>query len=289
MRFKLVPSLLSAWLLWSVSTGAQWSVAEPSPVRSPNRATVTTVDRMQITAGDFFRKDRDFEEAEAAYIRALQSVDQMTREKALRSLEHSLSQRHDFWVLVRQSLHGIGESVVHLLPLGLFVVVLWCAVGLLGNLNGRRRCILEDLDKSNPGFAKTFHLAYLKALEERRRACLLGPGPLGSRSVAPVVEVIPAIENAMGEIALGQLMSLANKDADKIVSVLVSRFRRPRLRLRVALQDKAPLALVGLEDRGKVVQVWSEPLGVSDLFKPRCRLLRKIMAYIEEKISAEDQ
>lgn len=159
--------------------------------------------------------------------------------------------------------------------------------GWAGKWAGRRRCVLEDLDRANPGFANTFHLAYLKAWEERRRARGPKPGPLGSRPVAPAIEVIPTIEKDAEETALAQLISLASADVGKVASVFVARFRQPRLRLRVALRDDPPLTLVSLEDNGKVVYVWSEPLGALDLFKPRCRLLREVMAYVEEKIGAE--
>jgi len=290
MRLKFILSLLYAWLLWLPWGGAQAS-AQPSPVRSPDILDGTTSDQAQITAGDLLLKDRAFKEAEAAYAKALQSMDRSTREKALHSLERSLRHRHDFSVLTRETLHGSGESVIRALPLVLFFFVLfsilWWIVGWWGKRAGSRRCVLEDIDKATPGFAKTFHLAYLKALEERRNARSPRAGALGSRSIAPRVEVIPTIERAMEETALAQLMFFASPDAGRITSVFMSRFRRPRLRLRVALQDDAPLTLVSLEDNGTTVQVWSEPLDILGLFKPRCVLLREIMTYIEKKISSE--
>jgi hypothetical protein len=135
MRLKFIPSLLYAWLLWLLWSGAQ-ALAEPSPVRSPDRLAGSTSDQAQIAAGDLLLKDRAFKEAEAAYIKTLQSMDPRTREKALHSLERSLRHRHDFWVLIRETLHGSGESLIRALPLGLFFFVLfwvlWGTVGWLG-------------------------------------------------------------------------------------------------------------------------------------------------------------
>jgi hypothetical protein len=283
MRLKFIPSLLYAWLLWLPCIGAQVS-AQPSPVRSPDRLDGTTSDQAQISAGDLLLKDRAFKEAEAAYAKALQSMDRITREKALHSLERSLRHRHDSWVLIRETLHGARESLIRGLPAILSILFLWWALGWAGKWRGRRRCVFEDLDKENPGFAKTFHLAYLKALEERRYARRLKPGPLGPRPVTAAVWSVPTIEKDIEQTALFQLVSLASQDVGKVASVFIGRFRRPRLRLHVALFDDAPLILIGLEDKGRIIQVWSEALGTSDLFKPRCRLLREIMAYIEQKI-----
>ncbi len=282
MRPKFMPSLIF-WFLWLLWSGAQVS-AEPSRLRSPDRLDGTSSDQAQITAGNLLLRDRAFKEAEAAYNKALQSMDQRTREKALHSLERSLRHRHEFWVLFRETLHGASASLIRCLPLMLSVLVLWQAVGWAGKWHGRDRCVFEDLDKENPGFAKTFHLAYLKALEERRSARWLKPGPLGPRSVTAAVWKIPTTEKGVEETELVQLVSLASQDVGKVASVFIRRFRRPRLKVHVALFDDAPLILVDLEDKGQIVQVWSEELGTSDLFKPRCRLLREIMAYIEQKI-----
>lgn len=282
MRPKRTPLVLCALLTWILCSGIQ--VSAKAIQAPPDKFTSNNSDQAQINAGDVFLKDRAFKEAEAAYSKALQSVDPKTREKALHSLERSLRHRRDSGVLVRETLHGAVESVTRALPVVLCVFLLCWVAGWLGKCNGRKHCVVEDLDTANPGFAKTFHLAYLKALDERRSAHWPRPGLLGSRTVTAAVWTIPSVEKDIGETALVQLVSLASQDIGKVASVLVARFRRPRLRLRVALFDDAPLMLIGLQDKGHIIQVWSEPIGTSDLFKPRSRLLREIVEYVEQRI-----
>lgn len=135
MRLKFTPLLLCAWLLSPALTWAQTPATEASPAAYPP-ADTTGPHRAQITVGDLFRKDRDFKNAEAAYLRALQSADPGTREKALRSLERSLKQRHDYAVLFGQALRGMGEWIPRVMPIALLLASGWGGGGMGRQMGG---------------------------------------------------------------------------------------------------------------------------------------------------------
>jgi hypothetical protein len=261
----------------TATSGTVVKLATPAAVPSSSREDRF---RAQLDAGNAYFSDRNFKEAEAAYLRALQSEDPEVRKAALKALGRSLQERHSYWSWLRGTMDELSEKVLRALPVmisvGLGLVMIWLISGIVGRFRGRRQCVVEALDATSGSCAPTFRLALFQAMDERRRLLESLTGTLGPKTVAL------AIEDSTKETLLSQALALKSAEAGKLAAALLARLNRPRFRLRVGWrrEEEKPLMLVVLEVEGKIVRVWAERLKADELFKPRCRLLREIMAYM---------
>jgi hypothetical protein len=243
------------------------SETTPSPSPTPS----TAIARTQIDLGNLYRKERNYKEADAAYCRALNSQDLDIRKMALRGLEHSLHEQHDYGFWFRGTLHEFLDTLVEkgtlLVSVVLAALSLWSFLGWMGNNKGKTQCVVVATDKTDPNLAPLFRLAILA--EQARRKPL--SGPIGTKSMTV------SLESTNSDDPFPELISIASEKAGKIATVFSTRLKHPRFHLSIGsvTEQYQTRLLVSLDVEGKVVQVWNQEIGVSDLFLPDCRCHRR--------------
>lgn len=246
---------------------------------SPSPKALSKED-IEIAVGDRYRKEGNYKEADAAYLRALQSAGATAaiRRKASESIDKSLRERHDIWLALKHATIETFEKPIHLIPLFILFVGLWLFTGFVGRERGKYRLLIDDLDKDNPGFAPTFRLAYHRATEADR-ATPARSGILTERPVSVYVEPQLSTDE------LTELLSALSPDAGRVLSLFLGRLLEPRFRLSVASREDSTSTwvMVNLAAAGKVVETWNEPISHNDLFEPGCVLLTEIVAVVESE------
>lgn len=254
--------------------------AEPSASVTPKTELNAGQASAQIDLGNLYFREHNFQEAEAAYLRALQSTDPNVRQEALMALEQSLRKEHNYLFWLRKTgrdlwEQGMRQSTLFLIPV-LLLITAWFGLGYIGERKGAKRCVIRATNQEDPDLANVFRLAYLSVLirqKERKEKS----GPVGSEPITPT------LESSTSEALLPQLLSITDEKVGKIAAIFSGRLNRPRYRLSVSAVGKeyATRLVISLEAQGKVVEVWSEELSALDLFEPNCRFLRKIVAYVD--------
>ena len=196
---------------------------------------------------------------------------------ALRGLEHSLHEQHDYGFWFRGTLHDLLDTLVEkgalLVPLGVVGLGLWLFLRRMGKNKGNTQCVVVSTDKTDPNLAPLFRLAILA--EQARRKPL--PGPIGTKSMTV------SLESTTDDDPFPELISIASEKAGKVATAYSKLLKHPRFRLSIGsvTEQYQTRVVVSLEVEGKVVQVWNQEIGVSDLFLPDCRFLREIVAILE--------
>jgi tetratricopeptide (TPR) repeat protein len=263
--------IVTAWLALAVTFAV---ASTPAPTPTPASALSAGQASTQLELGNIYRKEDKFQEADAAYVRALQSEDPKIREKALRAIEHSLHEERDYGFWLRRTAHDLLETGLQqgslFLPLGVLALAAWYVTGNIGTKKGSRQCVILATDKEDPNLATLFRLAYLSILaqQERRRGF---SGPVGTQPMTPT------LESGTTEGFLPQLISIASEKAGKIAGIFFGRLKRPRYRLSVGTvgDQYQTRVVVSLEVKGRVVEVWNQKMAVPDLFESDYRFWSK--------------
>jgi hypothetical protein len=266
--------------IWLTSAATLFAESSPSQTILPKTALNAGQASVQIDLGDLYLEERNFKEADAAYIRALQSEDSTIRERALMALEKSLHEEHNYVSWIIKTAQDFWEQAIHQSTLFTGPVILaiaaWFGLGWIGDKKGAKRCVIRATNQGDPDLANVFRLAYLTVLteQERRRS---GSGPIGTSPMTPT------LESGTSEALLPQLVSITNEKAGKIVAIFSGRLNRPRYRLSVSTvgDEYEKRLVVSLEAKGKIVEVWNQEMPASELFEADCRFLRKIVAYVD--------
>ncbi len=82
--------------IWLTSAATLFAESSPSQTIPPKAALNAGQASVQIDLGNLYLKERNFKEADTAYIRALRSEDSTVRERALMALEKSLHEDHNY-------------------------------------------------------------------------------------------------------------------------------------------------------------------------------------------------
>jgi hypothetical protein len=295
---RLGDSFIIAILLWIApdpESVAQTPKPSPCPsivVERKAAPNVCTPDQAQISAGDLYRLDGDYKNAEASYMRALQSTDAVVRMAALAGLRTALNEQHDWKMLIWASIRNYSEWLLKIAPLVIFLVLVWEIIGkvlkLIGKQLGRRKYVIEDLLPTDQGFADIFHSAYEMASLKARDKKNGFHGPLGEKPITSAI-ITPMVQHAVSDSDLVDLASLGGEKVRIFATRMLSNLHQPRLRLRVALRGTKDTkwVLVRLEEYSKILKIWSEPLGEAELLGPKCRLLAYIVAYVEKTLDRQ--
>jgi tetratricopeptide (TPR) repeat protein len=255
--------------------------AETSPTRSNSARALA-----ELELGNTYRAEKKFEQADAAYSRAIDTDDAVIRQMALAALADLLREERDYGSWLQRTADDLLEKALKgatlICPVFLVMLIAWNIIGWIGTIRGGKHCVIVAAGKENSDLTALFRLAYLGVLAEfdQRRAI---SGPIGLKTLAPT------LESATTEDFFPQLVSIANEKAGRLANMFWGRLKRPQYRLSLgSVGDQYQTRLVvSLEVKGRVVEVWSEEMAVSDLFQSDCRFLLKIVAYVEGYANAD--
>jgi hypothetical protein len=284
----LGPSVSPATTIRSAATSPSATIASPakSPTgrielprqtpRSSSLATssVTPPDPLasEIEAGKIFLSKNHFDEASAAFLRALKSTNAETRHAALAGLQQLEEKRYgpSRWFF---SLAGAWvPSAITVASALLFLLLLWLALGPVGRFFGRNRIKVSGFAGAETDGAALFKVALAAAITEHTE-------PLGPLAAQPAT---PWIILSTSEI-LDVIPEVSQIPAGKIVAALLKRTVIPEHDVRVSTSGENNEILAVALFRGNMVRrVWREQAREKDDFLANLRAARKMIAYLIE-------
>jgi hypothetical protein len=235
----------------------------------------------EIEAGKILLKECQFEEAKAAFIRALKSTDPSVQEKALQGLRKTLKARNAFswrnWIVepAATSLVNVVRAVVSGGVIVLGLAISWLIIGLIGQRRGFGYVHVEDMQGEETDEARVFRLSVVAALERFKHLEETGDS-IGRDVVTPFLsaESFPKRD--------GGLLETEGIPGGKVLGKLIGRFRIPQYRIRLAIDDdkQEPFIVVEIQEKGTSLKRWGERVPRDLAFINENRLAREVVYYL---------
>ena len=249
--------------------------ASPSPFAQAADALA------EIEAGNILLEECQFDEAKAAFLRALKNSDPSVREKALQGLRKTLKARNAFswrnWIVepAETSMATLARAVVGggVILLGLWA--LWLITGLIGRRRGFGYVHVEDMQGEETDGARVFRLSIVAAFERFKYLEETGDS-IGPGVIAPFLsaESFPKRD--------GGLLETEGIPGGKMLGKLIGRFRIPQYRVRVTIDDdkQDPFIVVELQENGTSLKRWGEKVPRDLAFINENRLALEVVYYL---------